>query len=79
MIILDHDLPDLPLKELVGHLRRALPGLIIILLTNGPVDNLQVDKLDVDYKISKVDPPTRMLETIFKSKGLTISGSAQSG
>ncbi len=72
VVILDHELPALPLKVLVRQLRKLLPDLIIILLTNDPLGHPNPDTLDVDYIVSKIDPPNHLLETIFKTRGKIV-------
>jgi DNA-binding response OmpR family regulator len=67
-VILDRDLPGLPYGELVAWVRQAVPGVAIILLTAVPLERRQADALDADFRVSKVDPPDRMLDAIFQAK-----------
>jgi DNA-binding NarL/FixJ family response regulator len=69
VVILDRDLPGLPPEELVKRVRRASRGVVIILLTSGPLERCQTDVLEVDFFVSKVDPPNRMLDVIWKALG----------
>lgn len=68
VVILDRDLPGLPAEELVAQVRQASKGLAIILLTSGSLERCQTDALDVDFIVSKIDPPNRMLEAILQAK-----------
>jgi len=68
VVILDRDLPGLPAEELVARVRQASKGVAIILLTSGPLERCQTDALDVDFNVSKFDPPNRMLDAILKAK-----------
>ncbi len=67
VVILDCSLPGMPPSELTASIRRASKDVVIILLTSNPLDRCQTDGLDVDYVVSKVDPPNRMLDVILKS------------
>jgi DNA-binding NarL/FixJ family response regulator len=69
VVIVDSNLPGMPTGELVARVRRASKGVLIILLTSGPLEPCQVDTLDVDFLISKVDPPDRMGDAILKARG----------
>jgi len=64
VVILDRDLPGLPPAELVACMRQAQNQLVIIMLISAPLERCFSVKLDVDYVISKVDPPGRMLDVI---------------
>jgi DNA-binding NarL/FixJ family response regulator len=64
VVIFDRDLPGLPPAELVACLRQAQNQLVIIMLISAPLERCFSVKLDVDYVISKVDPPGRMLDVI---------------
>ncbi|MCL4562074.1 MAG: hypothetical protein M1281_15870 [Chloroflexi bacterium] len=68
LVILDCDLPGLPIDLLVERMRQVAIGVTIILLTNVPLESCQKDGMDVDFHVSKVDPPNRILETISKAK-----------
>jgi DNA-binding NarL/FixJ family response regulator len=68
VVILDCDLPGLPVEKLVRQVRQNSTGVTIILLTNGPLELLEDHAMDVDFNVSKDDSPTRMLETISKAR-----------
>ncbi len=68
VVILDCDLPALPVEELVRQVRQNSKDVTIILLTNGPLEHCEDLAMDVDFNVSKVDSPTRMLETISKAR-----------
>jgi len=66
LVILDRDLPGMPAEDLVPLLRQASKRVVIILLTSDPVECSQTGTPGVDFYVSKVDPPNRMLDVIFK-------------
>jgi len=68
VIIMDRDLAGLSLKELVARIRQNSGDVVIILLFNGPLEQSHTDTLDVDFRASKNDPPSRILDTFMKAK-----------
>lgn len=68
VVILDRDLPGISTKELVAGIRQDIKAIVIILLFNSPLEQSRSDKLDVDFFVSKIDPPARMLDTFLKAE-----------
>lgn len=68
VIIMDSDLPGLSSQALVAGIRQRSKDGMIILLVNNSMEQSHPNRLDVDYCISKIDPPYRMLEAILKAR-----------
>jgi len=68
VVIVERDLPGLPTPELVALVRQAWPGVVLILLSSSPLEHSQKEDLDVDFIVSKVDPPYRMLDVIAEAR-----------
>ena len=68
VVILDRDLPGISTKELVAGIRQDIKAIVIILLFNSPLEQSRSDKLDVDFFVSKIDPPARMLDKLLKAE-----------
>ncbi len=68
IVILDCDLPGMPAEELVARVHQVAQGVAIILLTPGPLERHQTDAVNADFYVSKVGPPDRMLNAIWKAR-----------
>jgi DNA-binding NarL/FixJ family response regulator len=68
VVIIDRDLPGISTKELVAGIRQGSKAMVIILLSNSPLEQSRSDKLDVDFFVSKIDPPARTLDTFLKAE-----------
>lgn len=67
VVIIDSELPGIPLREMVARIRQDCGNAAIILLFNDSLEQFHPELLDVDYCIRKIDPPNRMLEAILKA------------
>jgi DNA-binding NarL/FixJ family response regulator len=61
IILLDNNLPGMMTSRLIYEVRRLSPALKIILLSIRPYEGGDVEVLDVDHFVSKVDGPERFV------------------
>ena len=61
ILLLDNDLPGMMTSRLIYEVRRLSPSLKIILLSIRPYVGGDVEALNVDYYVSKVDGPDRFV------------------
>ncbi len=68
VIIMDRDLPGIATRELVAEIRRLSKEAAIVMLCDGSLGQLNAGKLEVDFTISKIEPPDRTMVTLLKVK-----------
>lgn len=69
LLLLDGDLPGLALAELLPALRRANPGLRVIILSARLEAAPAALAAGADSFLSKMEPPERLVEVIHEMKG----------
>jgi len=63
-LLLDWELPGMPMVDLLGAIRCISKGIIIIILSTNPELRQEVLGLRANYFISKMDPPDKLRETL---------------
>lgn len=66
LLLLDFDLPEMPLAELLSELRRICRCLKVIILSEKSKTEQATLAIDADAFVSKADPPEHLLRALSK-------------